>query len=140
MHVVDLVAPGAPPLGVAPSADGYLRMTPVQLRSHGFLHLVSGLDHEVAGGAGATAALICGYTEWATHTLPALSLGWDWSAEVVGRGLRYRRTGEPRGNILLLGPGGRDFDDERNSLALGLAVDEWAWQETVAAYVQSHYA
>ena len=47
-YLVDLVAPGAPPLGVAPSADGYLRMTPVQLRSHGFLHLVSGLARNPA--------------------------------------------------------------------------------------------
>lgn len=143
LHVVDLVAPGAPPLGVTPSADGYVRLTPVHLRGHGFLHLLSGLDAEAPGGspgAGATEALISGYTEWATHTAPALSLGWDWTAEVVGRGLRYRRSGEPRGNILLLEPGGRDFDEPRNALALGFAVDEWPWQEAVAAWVESHCA
>ncbi len=140
----DLVPADAPPLGESTSADGYVRMTPVRLRGIAFLHLFSGLDMEpvieVGGPGGATPAVIAGFTEWASHTMPALSLGWDWAAEVHGKGLRYCRTGEPRSNIMLRNPLGRDFGFEQNGFALGLAVDELPWQDTVAAYVLARYS
>jgi len=140
----DLVAPDAPALGESISPDGYVRMPPVRLRAIAFVHLLSGLDMEpiidLGNSGGATPAVIAGFTEWASPTSPALSLGWDWAAEVQGKGLRYCRTGEPRSNIMLLNPLGRDFGFEQNSFALGLAVDELPWQDTVAAYVLARYS
>jgi hypothetical protein len=140
----DLVPADAPSLGESISADGYVRMTPVRLRAIGFVHLLSGLDMEpvidLGAAGGATPAVIAGFTEWASPTSPALSLGWDWAAEVQGKGLRYCRTGEPRSNIMLLNPLGRDFGFEQNTFALGLAVDELTWQDTVAAYVLARYS
>lgn len=145
----DLVLSDAPPLGESVSPDGYVRMTPLRLRAVNLVHLLSGLDMEPLvdlgkpGGTapgGATPAVIAGFTEWASPTSPALSLGWDWAAEVQGKGLRYCRTGEPRSNIMLLNPLGRDFAFEQNGFALGLAVDELPWQDTVAAYVLARYS
>jgi hypothetical protein len=132
------------PLAESISADGYVRFAPARLRAIGFVHCLSGLDpdplDEFSAGAGATTAVIAGFTEWASATRPALSLGWDWVAEVLGSRLRYCRSGEPRSNILLLNPQQRDLGYEQNLIALGLAVDELHWQDTVAAYVLARYA
>jgi len=131
------------PLGESPSADGYIRLTPSRLRALSFDHLLSGLDLDPLDapmGDGATVAAIAGFTEWASVTAPALSLGWDWVAEVDGRELRYRRVGEPRSNIMLVNHESRDLGPEQNALALGLAVDEWHWQDAVASTVRERYS
>jgi hypothetical protein len=134
---------GAPSLGIVPSGDGYLRLTQVQLRTVPLVHLISGVDAEAAdpisGSVGASKSSIAGYTEWASLTSPALSLGWDWLLEGRDSELRYLRVDEPRSNIMLLDIHHRDLGPMQTSVALALFVDELAWEQTVAEYVRRRY-
>jgi hypothetical protein len=131
-----------PSLGVRPSEDGYLRLSQARIRAIPLTHLISGLDADPAGlgAVGATRAAIAGYTEWITLTIPALSLGWDWVLESAERELRYLRVDEPRSNIMLLDRRGRDLGFMPTAMALGLLVDEFNWQDTVAKFVRTRYA
>jgi hypothetical protein len=129
-------------LGIRPSDDGYLRLSPSRMRAIPLTHLISGLDADCAGAGsvGATLAEVAGYTEWISLTIPALSLGWDWMLESSDRELRYLRVGEPRSNIMLLDHHGRDLGYLPTSVALALFVDEFSWQDTVAGFVRTRYA
>ena len=96
------------------SADGYVRVTAAALRAVPLAHLLSELDADLnlppSTASGACLASIAGYTEWASHTSPALSVGWDWRIATDGCRVRYQRQGEVRSNIMLVnarcaGPG-----------------------------------
>jgi hypothetical protein len=133
-----------PLLGITASDDGYLRLSQARMRAIPLIHLISGLDADPervdAGAVGATLAAIAGYTEWISLTIPALSLGWDWTLESADRELRYLRVGEPRSNIMLLDHHGRDLGPRSTAVALALLVDDFGWQDTVAGFVRSRYA
>jgi hypothetical protein len=132
------------PLEITPSDDGYLRLSQAKFRAIPLVHLISGLDTEPAGtvsaSVGATLADIAGFTEWASLTTPAVSLGWDWLLEAFDREVRCLRLGEPRSNIMLLDRHSRDLGHTQTAVALALVVDEMDWHETVADYVRTRYA
>ena len=133
-----------PLLGIAPSEDGYVRLSQVRMRAIPLVHLISGLDTDPAGTdagpVGATRAAIAGYTEWLSLTIPALSLGWDWTLESTDRELRYQRVGEPRSNVMLLDVHGRDLGPRSSAVALALLVYDFNWQDTVANFVRTRYS
>jgi hypothetical protein len=144
MLETDGVAGRVRSLGILPSGDGYLRLSQARLRAIPLIHLISGLDFDPAGtppgSVGATLAAIVGFTEWASETTPALSLGWDWLMEASDREIRCLRMGEPRSNIMLLDRHSRDLGPMQTAVALALAVDELNWHETVADYVRTRYS
>jgi hypothetical protein len=144
MLEINRVALRVPSLEISPSADGYVRLSKARMRAIPLVHLISGLDEEPTetpmGPVGATLAAIAGYTEWASPTTPALSVGWDWVLEPSERELRYLRMGEPRSNIMLIDQYGRDIGPVNTAAALSLLVDEASWYETVAEYVKQRYA
>jgi hypothetical protein len=133
-----------PLLGIAPSTDGYVRLSQARMRAISLVHLISGLDVDPAGAhtgpVGATRAAIAGYTEWLSMTIPALSLGWDWALESTEREWRYQRIGEPRSNVMLLDVHGRDLGPRSSAVALALLVDDFNWQATVASFVRARYS
>jgi hypothetical protein len=133
-----------PSLEIAPSDDGYLRLTQTRFRAIPLIHLISGLDDDSTGtpggSVGATLAAIAGFTEWASLTTPALSLGWDWLLEPTDRDVHYLRMGEPRSNIMLIDRHRRDLGPLQTAVALALVVDEMDWHETVAEYIRRRYA
>jgi hypothetical protein len=144
MLETDRVAGRIFPLEITPSDDGYLRLSQAKLRAIPLVHLISGLDMDPAGtlsaSVGATLADIAGFTEWASLTTPALSLGWDWLLEAFDRGVRCLRLGEPRSNIMLVDRHSRDMGHMQTAVALSLVVDEMDWHETVTDYVRTRYA
>src|ERR1700733_567130 len=92
------------------SADGYVRLTVSAFRAIALTHLLSELDADIglppSTASGACLASIAGYTEWASQTTPALSLGWDWRIETTAGQVRYEREGGIRRNGMLGGEWG----------------------------------
>jgi hypothetical protein len=144
MRTTALLARQVPAPGLAVSADGYIRQTIRALLSRRLVHLQSGLDHDDnhelnSQSLGAIATEWSGYTEWASETLPSLSLGWDWILEVQQPHLCYRMIGEPRGNIWLIDAQRRDLSHDDNLLALAQFADSLGWQATVAESLLQRY-
>lgn len=122
-----------------PSQDGYLRLSTLAFLSLSMRHLLSGVDTDPVGRlavCGAPAP-ITGYTEWVSTSLPAVSIGWDWSLQISTGMPRYVRDGLPRSNMMLIDPAsGRDMGDEATATWIVLWIDQQAW----AASVQNHLA
>jgi hypothetical protein len=59
---------------------GYIYLTVDEFCAGALVHLISGIDQEchLAGGAGAVATAITGYTEWVSADAPLVTIGWDW--------------------------------------------------------------
>ena len=111
------------------SADSYIRLTLEQLQAVRLEHLISDIDADrpPAGGA-ATATAISGYTEWASAEVPRVSLGWDWELAPYEGGLRPRRLGLPRSNVMLVDAAGADLGPAASDAALARLVDQMDWQ------------
>jgi uncharacterized protein DUF4902 len=142
------LAPGATPSGrlaalLVMSSDGYLRLTLSALRSLGLRHLFSGLDEDRESRsrkpAGASLASILGFTEWVTDTTPAVSLGWDWRLNTLGRRPRYVRDSEVRSNVMLIEPGLGDLGDAATSATLAAAIDAMSWEAETNNYISNNF-
>ena len=130
------------PLAVSP--DGYVRLTVSALRAIPLTHLLSELDADVnlppSTASGACLASIVGYTEWASQTTPALSLGWDWRIATTAGRVRYEREGEVRSNVMLLDAQRRDLGALATGVLLCVAVDILQWEQAVDHYISNRYA
>jgi hypothetical protein len=130
------------PLAVSP--DGYLRLTVIAFRSIPLTHLLSELDADTnlppSTASGACLASIAGYTEWASQTTPAISLGWDWRIATTGGHVRYERAGEVRSNVMLLNAERRGMGALATGVLLGAAVDILRWERAVDQYISNRYA
>ena len=126
------------------SPDGYVRLTATALRAIPLTHLLSELDADVglppSTASGACVASIVGYTEWASQTTPALSLGWDWRIETTAGRVRYEREGEVRSNVMLVDARRRDLGAMATSVLLCVAVDVLGWEKVVDHYISNRYA
>ena len=126
------------------SSDGYVRVTAMALRAVPLAHLLSELDADLdlppSTASGACLASIAGYTEWASHTTPALSLGWDWRIATSGGRVRYERQGEVRSNIMLVNARRQDLGELATLAVLGVAVDDLEWERAVDNYISNRYA
>ena len=129
------------PLAVSP--DGYVRLTESAFRAIPLAHLLSELDADFSlppsAASGASAASIVGYTEWASQTTPALSLGWDWRLATTAGQVRYEREGEVRSNIMLLDARHRDLGALATGVLLCVAVDVLGWEQAVHHYIITRY-
>jgi hypothetical protein len=137
--VTSAESPGRPPIALG--LDGYVRLTLSVLVQTPFDHVLSGLDDEVLSVEphGAQRSAITGYTEWLSHTIPALTLGWDWELCGGAGQTRFVRTGLPRSNIMLVGVSKRDLGDEATALLLADVVDALVWQDLAFAAVKKYY-
>jgi hypothetical protein len=130
------------PLMVSP--DGYVRLTMAALRAMPLSHLLSELDADAnlppSTASGACLASIIGYTEWASRTTPALSLGWDWRIATASGRARYEREGEVRSNAMLVDSRGRDLGGLATAVLLCAAVDVLEWEQAVDNYINNRYA
>jgi hypothetical protein len=126
------------------SADGYVRLNLAALRAVQLTHLLSELDADMqtahCRASGASAASIVGFTEWVSHTTPALSLGWDWRIATIAGQVRYERDGEVRSNVMLINARGRDMGETATGVLLCVAVDGLRWQRVVDDYISNRYA
>lgn len=121
---------------LAISGDGYVRLTFETFLKIGVMHLCSGIDQDkpLSSGAGASYSIITGYTEWVSHTAPALSLGWDWQMTGGQGGARLICSGTPGSNLMLLDQRGNDLGPEQTGLCLSAWLEEFNWQaETLRA-------
>ena len=125
------------------SADGYVRVTAAALRATPLAHLLSELDADLdlppSTASGACLASIAGYTEWASQTTPALSVGWDWRIATSGCRVRYERQGEVRSNIMLVDARRQDLGPLATLAVLGVAVDNLDWERAVDDYISNRY-
>jgi hypothetical protein len=130
------------PLAVSP--DGYVRLTVTAFRAIALTHLLSELDADLklppSTVSGACLASIVGYTEWASQTTPALSLGWDWRIATTAGRVRYEREGEVRSNVMLVDTCRRDLGALATGVLLGVAVDILGWEPAVDHYISNRYA
>ncbi|HEY3730677.1 MAG TPA: DUF4902 domain-containing protein [Steroidobacteraceae bacterium] len=126
------------------SDDGYVRLTLAALRTIKLTHLISELDPDTrpspCRASGASAASIVGFTEWVSHTTPALSLGWDWRIATIAGQVRYEREGEVRSNAMLINVRGRDLGETASGVLLCIAVDRLEWKQVVDDYISNRYA
>jgi hypothetical protein len=126
------------------STDGYVRLTLTAFHAVRLLHLFSELDPDAAAfavsPAGASAATLVGFTEWASETLPALSLGWNWRLAVGNAPARYERDGEVRSNIMFIDANGRDYGTVGTDALLREAIAALDWQCAVSNYISNRYA
>src|ERR1700687_5711705 len=133
---------GRPPLAVSP--DGYVRLTVAALRVIPLTHLLSELDTDInpppSTASGACFASIVRYTEWASQTSPALSLGWDWRIATSGCRVRYVREGEVRSNVMLVDARRRDLGALATEVLLCVTVDTLGWEQAVEHYIRNRYA
>ncbi len=136
-------APGDQVL-LAVSADGYVRLTLPAFRAIPLSHLLSELDVDLdlppSTASGACLASIAGYTEWASQTTPAVSLGWDWRLATSAGRVRYEREGEVRSNIMLLDARRRDLGGLATGMLLCAAIDVLEWERAVDNYINNRYA
>lgn len=117
-------------------SDGYIRLRPDVLRGIPLVHLASGLDEEEHdGAAGAAVSAIRGYTEWASASTPAISMGWDWRMETLVRPIRVVREESPRSNIMLVDELGNDIGPDKTASHLETLVETLDWKPIVIAAV-----
>ncbi len=124
-------------------SDGLLRIPRHNLSDLQLIHLVSGLDDELAGvGAGRCGGSteLSGYTEWICAGEPRLSLGWDWQLESASSSLRVCRLGLPRTNVLLLENDRTDLPWEQSLHALASYIDALDWNTAAFRAVCERYA
>jgi len=128
----------------AVSADGYARLTLATFYMIRLVHLFSELDPDAAASAasptGASAATIVGFTEWASETVPALSLGWNWRLVTGNAPPRYERDGEVRSNIMLIDASRLDYGAVGTDALLREAINALDWQRVIADYITRRYA
>jgi hypothetical protein len=124
------------------SEDGYVRLGLAAFILIPLSHLLSGLDEDsaTAGGAGASLAVISGYTEWVSGTTPVMSIGWDWRLDASQGQPCCIRQSEPSSNIMLVDPQGRDLGPTRTAFLLGRTVDTMAWQAQALRAINARYS
>ena len=144
MHLTNITGveniTGLPIITIAP--DGYIRLTFEEFRKISLIHLISGLDEDelVSLQEGATITEITGYTEWVSDTIPTISIGWDWAIQQTQvRGDYYKRTSEPRSNLMLVDSQQNDLGPAKTVTLIEIVVDEIAWQRIIQIYISTRY-
>jgi hypothetical protein len=125
------------------ASDGYLRLGMLELLQADLRHVLSGMDETVGlacGGRCGALTEIMGYTEWASHRLPYLTLGWDWALGASHNGVRCIRVGVPRSNLMLISLEGADLGREATDHVLSAWVDTLPWSPATSRSIEDRYA
>jgi len=133
------ITPGPLPQ-IVMSGDGFIRLTLAQLRIVPLTHCCSDLDieGELPHSVAASLATICGFTEWASATWPAISLGWDWRLEAHGGRPHCARIGDARSNVMLIDDDARDCRNGATARCLAEVIDRLDWPGTIIEYLRDH--
>ena len=120
------------------SEDGYIRLLPSQLKAVRLIHLISGLDEYPAEttSCGAMPTAITGYTEWISHTVPAITIGWDWQMQTP---VFFERISEPRSNIMLKAAGS-DIGPAKTAAWIEAYIDSLDWEKSVLDCIGLRYS
>ncbi|MDP9927825.1 DUF4902 domain-containing protein [Variovorax paradoxus] len=110
--------------------DGLLRLRLQGLRNVELLHLISGIDDDLAdpgvSRCGASTTL-SGYTEWISPQEARLTLGWDWQLKVSTAASRIVRLGLPRTNVLIVRSVRDPLPWEQSLGVLASFIDAFDW-------------
>jgi hypothetical protein len=118
------------------SQDGYIRLTFESFQQFEMVHLFSGMDEDrpIASGVGANSSTITGYTEWLSHTVPAITIGWDWEVTGVQGKARLIQTSTPGRNLMFVDQHGQDLGPAQTTAMLVDWLNIFHWQaETLRA-------
>lgn len=118
------------------SFDYYLRLHEAALLATVLEHIESGLDIDLesqappaAAEASSDALSMRGFTEWASSTSPAVSVGWDWITTQPG--LLLLDGSSLRTNVMLVDGQGTDRGHKATVLNLVRLVEGFDWQSAV---------
>jgi len=123
--------------------DGLLHLRLQDLRTLRLVHLISGIDEDLADegeprcGASAT---LSGYTEWISPHEPTLTLGWDWQLDTSAAASRIVRLGLPRTNVLIMRGAQDPLRWEQSLHLLAAFIDEFDWSGPAFGAVCERYA
>ena len=123
--------------------DGLLHLRLQDLRTLHLVHLISGIDEDLADpgeprcGASAT---LSGYTEWISPQEPRLTLGWDWQLDTGAAASRIVRLGLPRTNVLIMRGAQDPLRWEQSLDLLAAFIDEFDWSAQAFGAVCERYA
>jgi hypothetical protein len=118
------------------SRDGYVRLTYESFQRTKIVHFHSGMDDDrpSSDGEGATFSAITGYTEWVSHSWPAITIGWDWKMIGKQSTASFIHSGIPGSNLMFVSQRGEDVGTQQTSLLLLGWLDTFCWQtETLKA-------
>lgn len=121
------------------SADGYLRIPMKQLLSIPLSHLFSQLGdwHNTTPNKESSVTEICGFTEWVSDTIPAISISWDWSLQTSSPPPRYAISGEPFSNLMLISEGGEDLGPLVTNHYLLKLINKLGWENETAQSINT---
>jgi hypothetical protein len=119
--------------------DGYIRLTSESFLQVEILHLFSGMDEDrpIVIGAGANSSTITGYTEWASHGTPAISIGWDWELIGVQGKAQLIQTGTPGSNLMFVNQHGLDMGSAKTTAMLVDWLNTFHWQTDTLSAISS---
>ena len=119
-------SPGLPHL----SRDGYIRLAYQTFRQLEMTCLYSGMDDDrpVTSGLGASATSITGFTEWVSHGIPAITIGWDWKLAGTDGKPCLLQTGIPGRNLMFIDQHGQDLGTEQTTTILIDWIKTFDWQ------------
>jgi hypothetical protein len=122
--------------------DGFVRLSLDDMLSTPLMHLISGVDEEVAPAPEdcGKPTTVSGYTEWLSAAEPIIVMGWDWRVDFVLGQPQWTRVGLPRSNIMLVDEGFRDLGWNRNLEVLATVVDAMDWAQQAQKSISERYA
>nr|SPS05443.1 conserved protein of unknown function [Candidatus Nitrotoga fabula] len=95
--------------------------------------LYSGMDDDrpVISGLGASATSITGFTEWISHGILAITIGWNW--ELVGTDGKpcLLQTGIPGRNIMFVDQHRQNLGTEQTTAILVDWLKTFDWQTEI---------
>ena len=118
---------------LATAADGYIRLPLSRLSAMRFEHLGSDVDAEFLAELKEQAlpASNAGFSEWASNTTPAVSLGWGWYIHDTLN--RMLLAPDPvRSNVMLTDLRGYDLGPVATSHLFSAWLAGYDWQDNVS--------
>lgn len=115
------------------SRDGYIRIAYQTFRQFEMTCLCSGMDEDrpVFSGIGASASSITGFTEWVSHGMPAITIGWDWELAGADGKACLAQTGIPGRNVMFVNQHGQDLGAEQTTAILVDWLKTFDWQTEI---------
>lgn len=121
------------------SPDGYIRLRLSSLDTLPFVHLFSESDDGfLAELRSQTVPARCaGFSEWASETIPPVSIGWGWFIHCDSERIMLAPDGV-RSNVMLVDMHGYDLGMEKTSRLFGAWLNAFEWQPVVSSVLNHH--
>ena len=124
------------------SESGYIHLSFAELQDISLIHLISGVDEDMAGmpAEGATPTAITGYTEWIADGKQGVSIGWDWQMQGDSHHVQLTRISDASSNVMLQSEARMDLGTVKTALLLEVLIDGLNWQPITLNYVNERYS